>query len=149
MDQEQPVYVLKPSKSRTIIPKAITLFVLSIIFYFGVLLNISLLELRAEQETLLKTITLALLLIIIAAGISLSVINAQRPYFFYRDRITSGKKQIYYPDISNTSPHLDPVDRIFKTYSINMGNKFFLRHIPQNINLEKYLQQLIAYARRN
>jgi len=149
MDQEQPVYVLPQSKVRTIIPKTITLFVLSTIFYLGVLLNISLLELRGGQETLLKTITLILLIAIIGVGIFFSIRAARRPYLFYRDRILFGKKQIYYSNISNTSPHLDPIDGMFKTYSINLGGKFFLRHISQNIHLENYLQQLVQYAKRN
>lgn len=147
--QEQPVYTLHQSKPRTIIPKIITLLVLSFIFYLGVLLNISLLELRGNQETLLKTGTLIILIIIIIVGIFLSVRTAKRPYFFYKDRISFEKKQISYTDISNTSPHLDPIDKIFKTYSVNLGSKFFLRNIPQEIHLENYLQQLIQYAKRN
>ena len=146
---EQPVYVLKSSKARTIIPKAITLLVLSIIFYLGVLLNISLLNLRGNQETLLKTGTMILLAGIILIGTFLSIRTARRPYLFYRDMITFGKKHITYIHISNTTPHLDPLDRIFKTYSVNLGDKFFLRNIPQKIQLQDYLQQLVQYAERN
>src|SRR3989344_7857879 len=52
---EHPLYTLYESKSRALVPKVASLVVLSLIFYLGILLNVSLLELSAGQETTLKT----------------------------------------------------------------------------------------------
>ena len=146
---EQPLYVVYESKSRALIPKVISLVLLATVFYLGVLLNISLLALNAEQETGLKTGALILLLLLILLGIFLAVRKVRIPYNFYQNRIARGKEVIYFTTIINTSSHLDPLDRIFKTYSINLGKNFFFRHIPQQIQLSSYIQQLVDYARRS
>lgn len=144
---EPSVYTVYESKSRALIPKLTSLFVLSFIFYLGVLLNVSLLELSAEQETTLKTGSLILLLLLIILGTGLAVRKVKQPYQFYRNMICKGKETIFYIDINNTTAHLDPLDRLFKTYSINLGKNFFLRHIPQQIQLSNYIQQLVDYRR--
>ena len=41
---ESPIYAAHESKSRALVPKVASLFVLSFIFYLGVLLNVSLFE---------------------------------------------------------------------------------------------------------
>ncbi len=146
--QETPLYVLPQSKARTLIPKIVSLVVLGTIFYLGILLNVYLLELGAEQETLVKLISLILFLIIVVSGIIYSVYKAYQPYNFYQNRITLGKETIYYVNITNTAPHQDPLDKLFHSYSINLSNKFFLRHVPEQIQLQNYLQQLIDYAKR-
>ena len=144
---EMPIYTVYESKSRALAPKIASLTILSIIFYFGVLLNVSLLELSAGQETALKTGSLILLLLLVLLGTGLAVRKVSQPYLFYRNRVTKGKETIFYIDINNTAVHLDPLDRFFKTYSINLGKNFFLRHIPQQIQLSDYLQQLVGYSR--
>ena len=144
---EQPVYSVYESKGRALIPKTASLFLLAIVFYLGVLLNVSLLELDAAQETSLKVGALLLLLFLILIGIILAVRKVRTPYHFYSNRLVRGKEIIYYNQIINTSAHLDPIDKIFKTYSINLGKNFFLRHIPEQIQLSNYLQQLINYAK--
>ncbi|MEK6969009.1 MAG: hypothetical protein AABW48_01130 [Nanoarchaeota archaeon] len=146
--QETPLYVLPQSKSRTLFPKIVSLVILGIIFYLGILLNIYLLELGAEQETIVKLISLILFILIVVSGIIYSVYKAYQPYNFYRNRITLGKEAIYYVNITNTAPHQDPLDKLFHSYSINLSTKFFLRHIPEQIQLQSYLQQLIDYAKR-
>ncbi len=144
---ESPIYAAHESKSRALVPKVASLFVLSFIFYLGVLLNVSLLKLNAGQETVLKTGSLILLLLLIIFGTGLAVRKVNQPYLFYRNRVTKGKETIFYIDINNTTAHLDPLDRLFKTYSINLGKNFFLRHIPQQIQLSNYIQQLVSYSR--
>lgn len=146
--QETPLYVLPQSKVRTLVPKISSLLVLGIIFYLGILLNIYLLELGAEQETLIKLISLILFIIIVVLGIIYSIYKAYQPYNFYRNRVTLGEEGIYYINITNTTPYKDPLDKLFHSYSIHLGNKFFLRHISEQIQLQNYLQQLIDYAKR-
>ena len=144
---EQPIYMVYESKSRALVPKVVSLALLAGVFYLGVLLNVSLLELDAKQETSLKTGALLLLLFLILVGILLAVRKVRVPYNFYRNRITRGKESIYYNQITNTATHRDPLDRVFKTYSINLGRNFFLRHILEQTQLSNYLQQLVNYAK--
>jgi len=144
---EQPIYVLPQNKKRAIIPKIIIFIVLGIIFYLGVLLNVSLLELSASTKSLIKLITLILLLLIIVLGIYLTFHRANQPYKFYRNKIYFNKKEIYYTLIINTNPKQDFWDKLFKTYTISLNKKFFLRNIPQTIQINNYLNQLINYAK--
>ena len=66
---EKPAYILTQVKKRLLIPKIITFLVLGIVFYLGVLLNITLLNLSGSTETMAKLIALIVLLLIIAFGI--------------------------------------------------------------------------------
>ena len=78
--QELPQYILPQLKTRAIIPKIITLLFLGVIFYLGILLNISLLELNLTQQNITKIISVVLVILIIILGIALAIINSQRNY---------------------------------------------------------------------
>lgn len=144
---ENPIYLLPQDKKRAIIPKIMILIVLSAIFYLGVLLNVALLELNAKQETGLKTGFLLFLLVLIVVGIVLAILQARQPYRFYRERIFSGKNSVAYIEIVNTVPNQDLWDKLFKTYTLNLSPKVHLRHLAQEIQVQEYLQKLIAYNR--
>ncbi|MDP3699214.1 MAG: hypothetical protein Q8R47_06545 [Nanoarchaeota archaeon] len=146
---EPPLYSAYESKARALIPKTIWLLFLAFIFYLGVLINISLLELDATQETGLKTGALLILAVLIIVGMVLTFRKTSQPYLFYKNRITHGKETLYYVNIDDTSPHTDFIDKMFKTYFIQLGKTFALRHIPENIPLSNYVQQLIAFAKKN
>ena len=149
---EQALYTVYGSKSRALVPKIVSLFLLAFIFYLGVLINISLLELNASQETSLKTGALLTLALLIIIGTVLTFRKTQQPYLFYRNRVAHGKETIYYLNITNTMPQANFLDRAFKTYSIPLGKSFSLRYIPettQKTQLSNYLQQLVDYARKN
>jgi len=145
---EQPQYILPQKRSRSLIPKIIILAVLGIIFYLGVLLNVILLDLTASQETNIKLTSLIILIVLIGLGIYLAIRRSKIKYIFYRDRLIFGKEEIFYHEILNTKIKKDIFDILFHTYGINLGHDFHLRHIPDEINLENYLNQLIAYTRR-
>jgi hypothetical protein len=145
---EQPIYVLAQNKKRALIPKVVSLLGLGIIFYLGILLNVSLLDLKAGEETLIKVIALIVLLSVLILGIYISFHRANQNYKFYRGRIVFLKQQINYLNIINTKSQVDFIDKMFKTYTINLGNKFFLRNIPNTVQIENYLQQLIAYSKK-
>ena len=68
---EQPLYTLNQNKARAIIPKIITYIFLGIIFYAGILLNLSLLNLSSGEETIVKIISSIILLSVIVLGIYL------------------------------------------------------------------------------
>ncbi len=145
--QQKPVYTLNKLKTRAIIPKAFALFFLSVIFYLGILVNIAFLEMSAEQETLVKLIALLLVIILIGIGVYLSFHRAHMPYYFTRTFLISGKKKISYSSITNTTPKQNFLDKLFKTYSIQINEKNTLKHIPQELDMKTYLDQLIAFSR--
>lgn len=144
-----PLYVLPQQVKRVVVPKALTLIVLTIILYLGILLNISLLELTPSLETTVKFITLIFLIVVIVIGIILALIQAKRSYLFYQDRIAFGRKEISYRDITiTTASNTDRLDKMFHTYSINLGNNFSLKNIPEQVQIQAYLQQMIEYVKR-
>lgn len=147
--EEQPVYILKQSLKRALIPKITSFIVLGIIFYLGILINISLIGLATEEGNTVKGISLIILLIITIIGIYLSIKRAKSVYKFYRNRISFKKKILIYSNIINTKPKRDFLDKIFKTHSINLGNNFHLKHISNEINIESYLNQLVSYSKRS
>ncbi len=62
--QEQPIYILPQKKSRALIPKILSLLGLGVVFYLGILLNLSLLNLRAGEESIVKMIGLGVVFFI-------------------------------------------------------------------------------------
>ncbi len=144
---EQPLYRVYQSKPRALIPKTVFLFFLASIFYLAVLLNISLLELNAEEETMLKTGALVILTVLIIIGIATTFRKTWQPYLFYRNKIVQGKETLDYSNITNTAPHTNFLDKTFKTYSIQLSKNFSIRHIPEQIQLSNYIQQLVSYAK--
>ena len=144
---QEPLYVLKQKKSRAIIPRILSLIVLSVIFYLGILLNISLLRLTAIEETYLKTGTLIFLILIIIIGLFLAFRRAATPYLFYKEEIKFGKGFLNYQQITSTAPRQNLVDKIFKTYSLNLDGKFEISHIPKEVDIKGYIEQMIAYSR--
>ncbi len=147
MPDELPLYVLPQRLSRAVLPKIGILIILSLIFYSGILLNITLLELTAPTETMVKLIALIFLLGIIFLGILLAFRRAKLPYTFYQNKITFNKEEITLNNILNTTPKSDLLDKIFKTYSINLGNNFHLRHIPEQIQIKEHVTALVGYAK--
>lgn len=132
-----------------IIFKIVILLISVSVFYLVFFLNISLLKLSAIQESLTKTISLIILILILVIGIILFIIKSKLPYNFYRNKISAGNKVIYYTEIINTVPYQDQLDKIFNSYSINLGPHFSLRHVPQKIQLENYIKKLIHYNQLN
>jgi len=145
---EQPIYTLPQSSTRAVIPKILTILLLSSIFYVGILLNIALLEMTPSEETTVKLVSLVILIIIIVLGIYLAIRRAHLPYQFYHNKITFGKKEVYYTNIETITLHKDPADHIFKTYSLRVGNGFIIRNLSNEIQVQNYLQQLVQYAKR-
>ena len=149
--QEQPIYELRQSKKRAIIPKIIILIFLSALFYFGILLNISLLELAEKEETMTKLISIGILIFLFFLGILLAIRRAKFTYRFYHNRLTFIKKEVYYAQITNTIGKRNLFDKMFKTYSLPLNKKFAIKHISQQEQqqeqMQNYLQQLINYVK--
>ena len=145
---EKPIYVLRQKKSRALVPKIISLLVLGVIFYLGLLLNLTLLELSPSNESIVNIIALIILALIVIIGVYLAVYKASHNYKFYKNRVVQGKNSMIYTNITQIIPHHDPIDKIFHTYSIKLSNSFFIRNIPDQVQMQSYIQQLIDYAKR-
>ena len=146
---EQPLYVLHQHKARALIPKFFTLVILSAIFYLGILLNISLLNLDAAQETSIQSGSLIFLVAIIVFSMIVALHRSGIPTLFYRNRLVYNDKIILLTEINNTTPRQDLLDKIFKTQTFNFGKNFILRNVPAELQIEQYLQQLKAYSQRS
>jgi len=145
---EQPAYILPQAKKRAVTPKIISLVILNTIFYLGILLNLALLNFEKLTASLIRTVSLLFVVLILALGLYLTFHQANKKYAFYRDRLVFETKEIYYKNIINTKPKQDFFDKLLKTYSINLGSNFIIRHIPNNIDLQTYLNQLVSYSRQ-
>ncbi|MBI2669345.1 hypothetical protein HYX14_05890 [Candidatus Woesearchaeota archaeon] len=122
--------------------------ILTTILYLGILLNLSLLDLRAQQETIINTSSLIALVILLIIGIIVNVQRAKKSYLFFQSQIQFGTQQLSYAAITNTAPQQNILDKILKTYSIKLAPDFSLQNIPQGIQIQPYLEQMRAYARR-
>ena len=149
LPNEPPIYTLPQNKSRAIIPSAITLIILGIIFYLGVLLNMSLLRLATAEEDIIRILALVLLLFLIILGIFLSWHQSKQNYIFYRQFLFIKKKEVFYANMLLGQPKQDIWDKMFHTYSLSLGRNVFLRNIPQEVNIAGYLQQLVSYSQRS
>ncbi len=105
-------------------------------------------ELTSSTENLIQTISLILLLSLIILGIYLAIHRANQAYKFYHNHLLIHKKELYYINIITIIAKQDLWDKIFKTYSISLGNQFYLRHISNSTQITGYLQQLVDYANR-
>ena len=139
---ERPAYQLQQKMSRVLLPKIVLLLGLGVLFYVGVLLVISLLNLPPSQEPWINVGALVLLIILIGVGILLDYKRARKPYNFYNDRIGEDK---LYSSITNTIPKQNWLDKMFKTYSIDLGNGLVLRNIPEDVDMKPYLDKLVSY----
>jgi hypothetical protein len=146
---QKPIYVLPQTKTRALVPKIISLIVLGGVFYLGVLLNLSLLDITKNTASIVNLVSLILLLCVVSLGIFLSFHKANMHYKFYQRTLSQGKKSIDYVDIINITPKQDFLDKMFKTYSINLGKGFHLRNISQKIQISGYIQKLINYSKQN
>lgn len=146
MPYEQPIYSVLPHQGRALVPKALSLIGLGIIFYIGVLVNVTLLDLRATEETVVKVVALAVVLCLIIVGIILARRHTMRPYVFYRDGIEVNEIKIRYSTITIVDTKQNLWDKIFTTQKIVMGSTI-LHHVPEELALEGYIRKVIEYAK--
>ncbi len=123
------------------------MILLGAIFYLGIILNLAILELNQKQGSIVKIVSGAVLTIIIGLETYRTIRQANHPAQFFQDRIISNKKEMFYTAITDIAPKRNLIDKLFKTYSLFLGNGFYLRNIPEEAQLENYLRQLIAYNR--
>lgn len=127
-------------------PKIMALLALGMIFYLGVILNLSLLELNQELSNIVKFASMAILAVIILLETFRAIFQARHPAQFFQDRIVQNKREMFYTAITGIFQRRNALDKLFRTYSLYLGNRFFLRSIPEGVQLEGYVRQLIEYS---
>ncbi len=141
-----PLYVLPQQKGRAIIPKTVILLLLGTIFYLGVLLNISLLELTVGTETTTNLIALLIIIGLVGVGIINGIRKGKYDYLFYQNRIQWNQKTVLYQSINDIQRKEKWSDKIFKTYSLQLNDQFTIKHISQEVNIKEYIEKMRVYA---
>ncbi|MFH1682877.1 MAG: hypothetical protein ABIA37_03700 [Candidatus Woesearchaeota archaeon] len=144
---DQLLYTLPQEKKRILLPKIASFLLLGLVFYLGVLLNLYLLNLQSATAALVKIISIVIICIIILIGVMMDIKKAKQNYLFYSNKIIFGKGQILLSQITEIRPERSYLDKLFKAYSISLNSSFVLKNIPQEIQLQDYIQKLVNYAK--
>ncbi len=147
MDQVAPLYQVPLIKKRILIPKTITLIVLSALFYVGILVNISLLKLDSDVEGMAKFAGLGIVVLLFLLGVILNSSKAKHGIKFYNDHLEIGHQKVQYITLTNVEAKQGLLDKMFHTYTLKIDKKHLVEGISQEVNVVQYLQQLINYAK--
>ncbi len=141
------LYTLEVEKSRILVVKISTLVLLSIVFYLGVLINLGLLALDGSTETLVKTSALFLLLTLIVIGSLHNLSAVKHGYRFYEDKIRFAKRNVSYLSIEKVERKENLWDKLFRTHSLQLNKKFSIDGIPNEVNVQPYVEQMLQYSK--
>jgi hypothetical protein len=144
---QQVLYTFKSKKFRILIPKILQLIVLSTLFYFGILVNIGLLKLDAEFETMIKSGALLVIGLLVLIGFLVNLKKASNAYKYFQHEIKHGRKSISYSEIQNVEKKQGLGDKMFSTYSLKLSKKFSIEAIPNSVDLVSYTQQMVNYSK--
>ena len=147
-DLTQPLYKLEQKKNRLIFPSVVIPFLLSVIFYLGVLLNISFLELNGKTETTVKAAILIILIVLNIINFILVIKKSRKKYLFFNNRLSFDEKEISYQEIAEIREQQNILDKWFGTYSLKLNPKFAIKNIPKELKIQNYLQQMINYSKQ-
>ncbi|MBI2151464.1 hypothetical protein HYU21_01925 [Candidatus Woesearchaeota archaeon] len=147
-NEEKSQYVLNQSLMRAVLPKLFSLLILGLIFYGGVLLNLGLLSLSLELESLIKMVSIIILVVLVLFSLLLSWRQARAPYLFFSNKINFKNNYINYNQIILSSSKQNILDKLLKTYSLDLGNGFVLRHIKLEQQVSDYIKQMIQFNGR-
>lgn len=145
---EAPLYVLKPKKSRILVPNGIKLLLLSIAFYVGVLINVNLLNLAIPSY--INILIIVILVLLIGIESILTFVRLSRiQYTFFQTRMqVSGPKEQYvmFSNIQTASSSQSFFDKLFGTGTIIIGTYKMkaMPNVPQNL---QYVQSLIQASK--
>ncbi len=146
--EEKVLYDLPIHVTRYLVPKIITLVILSIVFYLFLLLNLTLLNVSGGAENSIKLGALFLLLLLVIIGVVHNMVAARHGYLFYANRIKFAHKNVTYYHITEIEKKENFLDKMFKTHSLHLSKKFKIQAIPNTVDLHQYIQQMIDYNRQ-
>ena len=144
---EQPYYVLKEDKSRAVVPKLLMTAGLCIIFFFGIWLNLLILQVESDVSRAILFVSGIIFIIVIAAE---SIIAAKKinPYNFFPDRIEHDGRTAYYSHIQSVEISRSFFDNIFKTGTLNLRPYLKMKGVHSPDEFVNYINQLMQRAGR-
>ncbi|MBR9691088.1 hypothetical protein GOV08_05385 [Candidatus Woesearchaeota archaeon] len=145
---ETPQYTLYLSIPRILIPKSLTLIFLGGFLYFGVWLNLLILNYIIPADYHLYII-LGIIVLVVMQAILNYIKFSNYKYYFYKDRlIFEGKKQltIMLNQVQNLAFSKDVIDKIFNTGIIILAPVHKIKYVKNTNQVYFYLQKLVQYA---
>ncbi len=144
---EAVLYSVPKKMSTVFLSKFLVLVLLSGLFYAGILLNISLLSLRRATESNAKIGALMIVVFLLFFGLISNFVKAKHPIVFLQTGVKLSKhKTLLFSEISSVERKRGIFDRIFSSYHLRLNKKYVLEGIDNSVDLETYLNQLVAYA---
>jgi hypothetical protein len=144
-----PEYTIKPNVLRKATAQLLLMIVLSIVFYFGIYINIYLLNIQIPQNIQILIITVLGLLVMIQVLLTY-VQTSKIRYSIYRNRVqieTANPKYLMFNTIQDIQIKKNIFDNIFKTGTIILQPELKLEFVPNIDQTYSYLKQMIQYSR--
>lgn len=135
------------SLKRILFPRALALMFLGGFFYFGIYLNLKILNISVPSEYHVYILGGIGVLLVLQGVLNYLKFTSYR-YLFYKDRmIFQGKKDvvILYGEIQNLVFKRDFLDNLFNTGSIDLIPKHKMKYIENTNQVYFYVQKLIQY----
>lgn len=145
---ELPQYSARPRKARALVPELIKLASLGLVFYVGISINLSLLQITVSLS--INIIMLLAIFTMVALQLLLTYLNLSKTaYEFYLDRIdVKGKKprSLHYYDVHDMKITKGFLDKIYNTGTVMINPKFKLSNVEKPEELLNYLRGMVAYG---
>ncbi len=147
--QEFPEYIIKPDTLRAIVPTIVVTFVLALVFYGGIALNIYLLGIQVPGSITVLIFSVLGLLVIMQALLTY-VRTSHTKYYVYKNRIQFvGQKENYimFNTVNDIKLSKNFIDTFFRTGTITMQPNLTIKGITNPEQTFTYLKQMTDYAR--
>ena len=140
-----PLYTIKQSVLRILIPKALKLLGLAIMLYLGVLLNLYMMKKSIPSYINYLIIAVIFILVLIEALLTHNKILKNKYYFFPGRIELRGKepKTLDFRYITSVSISQNLLDKILRTGTINIEPDFKIGPISNCNQVYAYLQKLV------
>lgn len=139
---EQPLYVVYQDIGRVLFPKLIQLALLGGLLYFGLWLNLYLLD--VGDKKLLSIFAIAGIIILIAMELLIVARKTKvQGYMFYPNRVEFGNKGVFYGNVRGVDFKATILDRIFGTGTILLHPYFRIQKIKNSSQIYAYVQRII------
>ena len=147
--QDFPEYVIRPNVTRVLIPQIIITSVLAVIFYLGILLNVTLLRIFIPGT--INMLIISVLALLVVMQVLLSYLQASKTHYsIYKNRIQiEGPKQQYimFSTIQSMKASKNIFDNMLNTGTLVIEPKIKITAIPNFDQNYQYLNQMIQFAR--
>lgn len=144
---EQAFYVLQQDIERVCFAKLLKIVSLSIVFFFGLWLNLILL--RIENKILILIVA-GIILVFLSGLETFLAYNKTKTakYNFYQNRIEFKGKSAYYSNIDNVYLKQNFFDKLFDTGTIVLHPYMKMKNVANAGYMTNYIKQLIQRARK-